>query len=160
TADRRRQTRRAHTLVATPSLRARHDHARRDGDSQRRSTSRAEPTISRAMADAALVLHAETMWASPYGFSSWVALQEKGLPFTVREAPLVDLETRARAYQDRTVTAKVPALEHGPFCVAESSAIAEYLEDVFPPPAHPRLLPADAHDRARARQLMAWFRSD
>jgi len=112
------------------------------------------------MADVALVLHAETMWASPYVFSSWVALHEKGLPFTVREVSLVDLENRARAYQDRTVTAKVPALEHGPFCVAESSAIAEYLEDVFPPPAHPRLLPADARDRARARQLMAWFRSD
>src|SRR5262245_41566832 len=100
------------------------------------------------MSDASLVLHAETLWASPYVFSSWMALQEKGLPFTVREVALVDLENRSPAYADRTITAKVPALEHGDFCVAESSAIAEYLEDVFPPPAHARILPADPRARA------------
>jgi glutathione S-transferase len=112
------------------------------------------------MSTDALVLHAETMWASPYVFSSWVALHEKGLPFEVREVALVDLENRSSTYREQTLTAKVPALEHGDFCVAESSAIAEYLEDTFPPPAYPRVLPADVRDRARARQLMAWLRSD
>jgi glutathione S-transferase len=112
------------------------------------------------MSHDALVLHAETMWASPYVFSSWVALHEKGLRFDVREVSLVDLENRSSAYRDQTLTAKVPALEHGGFVVAESSAIAEYLEDAFPPPGHPRLLPADVRQRARARQLMAWLRSD
>ena len=112
------------------------------------------------MPNDALVLHAETMWASPYVFSSWVALHEKGLRFDVRDVSLVDLENRSPAYREQTLTAKVPALEHGDFVVAESSAIAEYLEDAFPPPGHPRLLPADARQRARARQLMAWLRSD
>jgi len=116
--------------------------------------------MSGPMPDDALVLHAETMWASPYVFSSWVALHEKGLRFDVREVALVDLENRAHAYRAQTLTAKVPALEHGDFCVAESSAIAEYLEDVFPSPGHPAVLPTGARDRARARQLMAWLRSD
>jgi len=112
------------------------------------------------MPNDALVLHAETLWASPYVFSSWVALHEKGLRFDVREVSLVDLENRSSSYREQTLTAKVPALEHGDFVVAESSAIAEYLEDAFLPPSHPRLLPRDARQRARARQLMAWLRSD
>jgi glutathione S-transferase len=116
--------------------------------------------MAAAMSDDRLVLHAETLWASPYVFSSWVALREKGLRFEVREVSLIDLENRSAGYRQRTVTARIPALEHGDFCVAESSAIAEYLEDVFPPPAYPRLLPADVRDRARARQVMAWLRSD
>src|SRR5207249_4664662 len=115
---------------------------------------------SHPMPDDPLVLHAETLWISPYVFSAWVALREKALPFAVREVSLVDLANRTPAYQDRNLIAKVPALEHGELCIAESSAIAEYLEDVFPPPAYPRLLPADVRERARARQLMAWLRSD
>lgn len=114
----------------------------------------------RPMPDDALVLHAETMWASPYVFSSWIALHEKGLRFDVREVALVDLENRSAAYRKQTVTAKVPVLEHGNFCVAESSAIAEYLEDAFPPPRYRPVLPVDVRDRARARQLMAWLRFD
>jgi glutathione S-transferase len=112
------------------------------------------------MQDDALVLHGETLWASPYVFSSWVALHEKGLRFAVREVSLVDLENRSADYQDRTLTGRVPALEHGERCIAESSAVAEYLEEVFPPPAYARLLPTDVGERARARQLMAWLRSD
>jgi len=50
-------------------------------------------------------------------------------------------------------------MAHGGFRLAESSAIAEYLEEILPPPAA-RLLPAAPRDRARARQIMAWLRSD
>ena len=46
-----------------------------------RSTSGGRRSMSGPMPDDALVLHAETMWASPYVFSSWVALHEKGLRF-------------------------------------------------------------------------------
>jgi glutathione S-transferase len=102
-------------------------------------------------------LYVETLWASPYVFSSWVALHEKGIAFDVVEVSLLDLAHQAPAYRDRSVTAKIPALEHDGFWVAESSAIAEYLDDAFPPP---RLLPPDVRARARARQLMAWMRSD
>jgi glutathione S-transferase len=36
----------------------------------------------------------------------------------------------------------------------------EYLEDAYGAPAHARVLPADVRERARARQVMAWVRSD
>ncbi len=107
-----------------------------------------------------LRLYGEPLWYSPYVFSSFVALTEKGLPFEVEEVSLIDGQQRAPGYGAASVTEKVPTLEHGDFRLAESSAIAEYLEEVFAPPAYPRLFPADLLQRARARQLMAWLRSD
>src|SRR5262249_22128720 len=58
-----------------------------------------------------------------------------------------------------SITGRIPAIEHEGFWLAESSAIVEYLEDLFPAPRHQRLLPADLKDRARARMIMAWIRS-
>ncbi len=66
----------------------------------------------------------------------------------------------ADSYFRTFLATRVPSLQHAGFNLAESSAIAEYLEEVFPPPAHQALFPADAQSRARARQLMAWMRSD
>src|SRR5215475_12865675 len=57
-----------------------------------------------------------------------------------------------------TPIARIPALQHGDFWLTESLAIAEYLEEAFPPPVWARLLPADPRARARARQIMAWIR--
>jgi glutathione S-transferase len=107
-----------------------------------------------------LTLYAETLWISPYVFSSFVALQEKRLTFDVVEVSLLEGAQQRPEYRDRSLTGKVPALQHGTFWLSESSAIAEYLDDAFPAPAYPRLLPEAVRDRARARQLMAWLRSD
>jgi glutathione S-transferase len=108
----------------------------------------------------AIELYADTFWISPYVFSAYVALKEKGVPFTVKPVHLEKGEQRQPAYLERSILGKVPGLSHGDFFVTESSAIAEYLEDVFPPPGHPALLPRDARERARARQVMAFVRSD
>lgn len=105
-------------------------------------------------------LYGESFWISPYVFSCFVGLREKHLPFTMHEISLAHGEQRASAYRDRAFTGKVPALVHGDFWLTESSAILEYLEDAFPAPAHPALLPAEPVARARARQVMAWIRSD
>ncbi len=104
-------------------------------------------------------LYGEPLWISPYVFSSYVALIEKGVPLSVVEISLVDAENLRPAYRDASITAKVPAIAHDGFWLAESSAIAEYLDEVLPAPQYPRLLPAERRDRARARQLMAWMRS-
>jgi glutathione S-transferase len=112
------------------------------------------------MSDPDLTLYSEPFWASPYVFSCFVALREKALPFTVVPVALASGEHRRSPYVDRALTGKVPALAHGDFWLTESSAIVEYLEDVFPAPAHAPLLPANPLARARARQLMAWIRSD
>jgi glutathione S-transferase len=105
-------------------------------------------------------LSGETMWISPYSFSSFVALREKGADFSVRDVALVDGAHQQPEYRDSSLTARVPSLEHDGFHLAESGAIAEYLEEVLPPPAHPRLFPAGLRERARARQIMGWLRSD
>jgi glutathione S-transferase len=110
--------------------------------------------------DEPLRLHIDTFWISPYAFSAFVALREKGLPFEIAVVPLHERGHTQPEYRDRSITARVPALEHGDFWLGESSAIVEYLEDVFAAPRYPRVLPADARERARARQVMAWIRSD
>lgn len=104
-------------------------------------------------------LYGETLWISPYVFSSFVALREKGVPFELVEVKLIDGEQLGEAYRERSLTGRVPSLEHDGFCLAESSAIAEYLDEAYAD-RPPRLLPEARHDRARARQIMAWLRSD
>lgn len=106
-----------------------------------------------------LTLYGENLWLSPYVLSSYVALREKEIPFTLAQVALWEGEHLEAAYRDASVTAKVPSLDHNGFRLAESSAIAEYLEETFP--GHGQaLLPSDRQARARARQLMAWLRSD
>ena len=107
-----------------------------------------------------LVLYVDGFWNSPYAFSVFVCLTEKGLPFETRLVNLHEKAQRAPDFKAKAVTARVPLLEHGAFRLTESSAIVEYLEETFPPPGHVATLPAGARDRARARQIMAWIRSD
>jgi glutathione S-transferase len=105
-----------------------------------------------------LVLYADTFWISPYVLSSFVALREKQLEFEVKTIDLQAGRHRSTDWAKQSLTGRVPALAHGDFMLAESSAIAEYLDDVFP--QAPRLLPTDPRQRARARQIMAFLRSD
>ena len=100
------------------------------------------------------------MWTSPYVLSSFVVLREKRLSFEVRTVALDQGAHRDSEFGKQSLTSRVPVLIDGDFALSESSAIAEYLEDSYPAPAHPRVLPADARSRARARQVMAWVRSD
>lgn len=112
------------------------------------------------MNDETLTLHIDGNWVSPYAMWAYVALKEKRLPFALKTVDLAAKQHHEAGYAHLTLTGKVPALLHDGFGLAESSAIIEYLEDVFPAPAHPPLYPADPKQRARARQLQAWLRSD
>jgi glutathione S-transferase len=105
----------------------------------------------------ALILYSNATWNSPYVLSAFVGLTEKKLPFEVREVALDEGAQRSPDYVQTSFTARVPALVDGAFTLSESSAIVEYLEDKWPTPA---LLPRDVEQRARARQIMAWLRSD
>jgi glutathione S-transferase len=106
----------------------------------------------------AFTLSIDPFWISPYALSSFVALGEKGLDFQIKVVDLKKGEHRQAAYAAASLTARVPALLHGDFTLSESSAIAEYLDDLYPD--RPRLLPPDVRQRARARQIMAFLRSD
>ena len=112
------------------------------------------------MADEKLILYGETRYQSPYVLSSYVMLKEKGVPFEFRLLSLHDQEHIRTEYRDHSLTGRVPSLQHGDFWLSESSAIDEYLEDIFPAPQYPRLYPESLREKARARQIQAWLRSD
>jgi len=109
---------------------------------------------------APLVLYGNKDWSSPYVFSAFVVLKEKGLPFRLEPLDLEAGEHQQPPYEPSSITGRVPALQHGDLWLAESSAIDEYLEEAFPPPAYPRLYPADLRARARVRMIQAFVRSD
>src|SRR5262245_66465210 len=93
-----------------------------------------------------LVLYVDGFWNSPYAFSVFVCLTEKGLPSETRLVNLHEKAQKTPDFKAKSVTARVPLLEHGAFRLTESSAIVEYLEDSFPPPGHVATLPAAPRD--------------
>ena len=107
-----------------------------------------------------LILYVDSLFTSPYALSAFVALTEKGLPFTVQTLDLAAGDQLRGDYAERAFTARVPALVDGDFVLTESTAITEYLEESFPAPGHPALYPQERRQRARARQIQAWLRSD
>jgi glutathione S-transferase len=107
-----------------------------------------------------MILLGNSMWTSPYVVSCFVALREKQLRFEVQTVALEQGAQREPGFAKQSLTSRVPVLVDGDFAISESSAIIEYLEDVYPAPGHARVLPADPRSRARARQVMAWVRSD
>lgn len=106
------------------------------------------------------VLFSNTNWSSPYVLSAFVSLREKGLEFEVRDVALHAAEHHSPEYAKQTLTSRVPVLLEDDFALSESSAISEYLEEAYPAPHYARLLPSELRARARARQVMAWLRSD
>lgn len=107
-----------------------------------------------------ITLYADSKFTSPYAMSVFVTLTEKGLPFEIKTVDLGATEQHQSAYASLSITQRVPTLIHGDFHLSESSAISEYLEEIFPPPEYTRVYPADIYQRARARQVQAWLRSD
>jgi glutathione S-transferase len=105
-----------------------------------------------------LVLYVGEKNISSWSMRASVALAAKGLDFEERTISLRQDKDRA---QRRRVspTGRVPVLHHGARVIPDSLAILEYLEETFPPPAHPALWPADPESRARARWLAAAMHS-
>jgi glutathione S-transferase len=104
-----------------------------------------------------MLLYVDRNFASPYALVAFVSLLEKGLTFDIEA---LDLSVRANQEADfakTSITRRVPTLIHDGFALSESSAICEYLDETFP---GTRLYPTHPRDRARARQVQAWVRSD
>ncbi|MBH3382856.1 glutathione transferase [Pseudomonas juntendi] len=104
-----------------------------------------------------LCLYVDAQFTSPYAMSCFVALREKGIEFQMKTLDLDTLEHQTQDYSRISVTQRVPTLVHGEFSLAESSAITEYLEDLFP---QTPIYPTSPQQRAKARQVQAWLRSD
>jgi len=107
-----------------------------------------------------MLLYGNTSWTSPYVLSCFVALREKGIAFDVKVVALDRGEQYDADFARSSLTARIPVLVDGDVTLSESSAIVEYLEDAYPAPGHARVMPAGIRERARARQVMAWVRSD
>lgn len=103
------------------------------------------------------LLYVDSRFVSPYAMSTFVTLQEKGLPFDIKTLNLAGQENNKASFAAASLTRRVPTLIHNDFSLSESSAISEYLDELFPePPVYPR----DPRARARSRQVQAWLRSD
>ncbi|WP_318391960.1 glutathione transferase [Enterobacter sp.] len=112
------------------------------------------------MSEPKITLWSDADYFSPYVMSVYVALHEKALPFTLKTVDLSRGENLRPGWEGYTLTRRVPVLAVDDFELSESSAIAEYLEETFSPPEWERIYPHDRQNRARARQIQAWLRSD
>src|ERR1700737_2088303 len=104
-----------------------------------------------------MLLYVDANFASPYALAAFVSLIEKGLTFDIETLDLVAHAHHDPKFARTSITRRVPTLIHEGFALSESSAICEYLDETFP---GTRLYPTDPRDRARARQIQAWVRSD
>ena len=104
-----------------------------------------------------MLLYVDSNLASPYALVAYVGLLEKGLTFDIKPLEIFANAQKERAFASASITRRVPTLIHDDFALSESSAICEYIDETF---AGTRLYPTDLRDRARARQVQAWVRSD
>jgi glutathione S-transferase len=107
--------------------------------------------------DSRILLYVDANFASPYALVAFVSLLEKGLTFEIETLDLVARANQGADFAKTSITRRVPTLVHDGFSLSESSAICEYLDETFP---GTHLYPTDPRDRARARQVQAWLRSD
>lgn len=107
-----------------------------------------------------ITLYVDSNFISPYAMSVFVTLEEKGIPFEMKKIDLGAKENFHADYSALSRTCRVPTLSIGKFNLSESSAITEYLEEIFPPPQFVSVYPTDLKEKAIARQVQAWLRSD
>jgi glutathione S-transferase len=104
-----------------------------------------------------MLLYVDANFASPYALAAFVSLVEKALTFDIKTVDLAAQGHHQPDFSRTSITRRVPTLVHDDFALSESSAICEYVDETFP---GTRLYPSDPRDRARARQVQAWMRSD
>jgi maleylacetoacetate isomerase len=89
-------------------------------------------------------------WRSIASFRVRVALRLKGLAFEEIPIDILSGEQFKPGYEAVNAERVVPTFIHDGHSVFQSLAIIEYLDDIEP---KPRLIPADAKERAYARSL-------
>lgn len=103
-------------------------------------------------------LYIDELWISPYTYTVFCALREKQLNVELQEVAFAANRSLDSGFSARCPTDLIPLLEDDGFSIFESSAILEYLEDKYPAPQHPSILPSGVRERAEARMLMSWYR--
>ena len=95
-------------------------------------------------------------WRSSSSHRVRIALALKGLAYRYEAVNLRTDEQSSEAHRSRSPTGFVPCLVVDGVTYVESVAIIELLDERFPAP---RLLPGDAHARARVRALVEMVNS-
>ena len=80
-----------------------------------------------------------------------IILNTKGLDWEYRAIKLTEGEQQSEEFKAMNPLGLVPVLDTGDAVLAQSPAIAEFLEEEYPAPA---LLPPDPLGRARVREMM------
>jgi glutathione S-transferase len=104
-----------------------------------------------------MLLYVDANFASPYALVAFVSLIEKGLNFEIESVDLAAHANHDPKFARTSITRRIPTLIDNGFALSESSAICEYIDETYD---GTRLYPTDRRDRARARQIQAWVRSD
>ena len=89
---------------------------------------------------------------STYARTVRLALEEKGVAYTLDEVDLFKGGSQTPEHLARQPFGKVPALTHDGFVLYETFAIVRYVDEAFDGPS---LQPADARARARMTQICA-----
>jgi len=90
---------------------------------------------------------------SSWSLRAWLAMKVLGIPFQEERIPLYGEKSKAEILK-HSPAGKVPVLVDGDLHVWDSLAILEYLAE-----REPRIWPADARSRARARSISAEMHS-
>jgi glutathione S-transferase/GST-like protein len=83
-----------------------------------------------------------------------LALMEKGVPFNSQYLDLLNFDQHKPEYLAINPQGTIPAMKHGDRVLTESTAIMEYVDEVFP---GPHLMPDDPRDRWRVRWWMKFM---
>jgi glutathione S-transferase len=99
-----------------------------------------------------LRLYADAQFASPYAMSAFVALHEKGLSFELATIDLANNANLEPEYAASSLTQRVPTLVHDSFALSESSAITEYLDEVFREPCYTQKMRSGARGHVKYKR--------
>jgi glutathione S-transferase len=80
-----------------------------------------------------------------------LALEEKGVPYTLEEVEIFGPGGVPAAHFERHPFGRIPVLRHGEFSVFETAAITRYVDEAFDGPP---LQPAGPRSRARMTQII------
>jgi glutathione S-transferase len=104
-----------------------------------------------------MILYVDSNFFSPYAMSAYVSLKVKNLNFEIKTVNLNSNQNKESNFTSLSITKRVPTLVIDDFSLSESSVISEYLEETYP---SIKIYPTNVKERARARQIQAWLRSD
>ncbi|QLH49367.1 MAG: glutathione S-transferase family protein [Candidatus Accumulibacter cognatus] len=93
-----------------------------------------------------------SMSGSPYAWRVALALEHKGIPYTVRVLSLDAGDFKDPAFAALNPRRRVPVIVDGEFVLYESAAIVEYLDEAYPD--MPRLFAPQVRERALQRRLV------